>query len=209
MLKKLLGSRIRVNILKLFIFNSEKEYYVREIERLIKEPFDPMRRELIHLETIGLLRSRISGRQKYYSINTHHTLFPEVKSMILKTVGIGDALKRVVRDRNDIILAFIYGSYAKNTENAESDIDIFVVGDISSKNLQEAISEIESDTKREINPSVYSVKELREKYRSKNHFILSLLKETKLFLKGDENGLRKLVSRQEIKKFPLSQNLKA
>jgi hypothetical protein len=48
-----------------------------------------MRRELIHLETIGLLRSRISGRQKYYSLNASHTLFPEFKSMLLKTVGKG------------------------------------------------------------------------------------------------------------------------
>jgi predicted nucleotidyltransferase len=194
MLKKILGSRTRVNILKLFIFNPKKEYYVREIERLIKEPFDPMRRELIHLETIGLLKSHMSGRQKYYSLNSNHTLFPEFKSMILKTVGIGDALKRVVKDRDDIIVAFIYGSYAKNTEDTESDIDIFVVGDISSKDLQEVISEIEGETKREINPTVYSLNELKEKYRAQNHFILSVFKETKLFLKGDENGLRKLVS---------------
>ena len=63
MLKKLLGSRTRINILKLFIFNPKKDYYVREIERLIKEPFDPVRRELIQLESIGLLKSRVSGRQ--------------------------------------------------------------------------------------------------------------------------------------------------
>jgi len=153
-----------------------------------------MRRELIHLETIGLLKSRMSGRQKYYSLNTNHTLFPEFKSMILKTVGIGDVLKRVVKDRDDIIAAFIYGSYAKNTEDTESDIDIFVVGDISSKDLQEVVSAIEGETKREINPTVYSLNELKKKYKAKNHFILSVFKETKLFLKGDENGFRKLVS---------------
>ncbi len=54
MLKKLFGSRIRINILKLFIFNPKKEYYVREIERLIDEAFDPVRRELIRLESTGL-----------------------------------------------------------------------------------------------------------------------------------------------------------
>ena len=93
MLKKLLGSRTRINILKLFIFNPKKDYYVREIERLIKEPFDPVRRELIQLESIGLLKSRVSGRQKYYCANTGHMLFPEFKSMIMKTVGIGDTVQ--------------------------------------------------------------------------------------------------------------------
>ena len=193
MLKKLFGSRIRINILKLFIFNPKKEYYVREIERLIDEAFDPVRRELIRLESIGLLKSRISGRQKYYSIDSTHTLFPEVKSMILKTVGIGDTLKSAMEHRNDIQAAFIYGSYAKNTEDLESDIDLFVIGNILSRDLQEIISGIESQTKREINPTVYSAQELKEKHKSKNHFISNVLKEQKIFLKGDEDGLRKLV----------------
>ena len=161
MLKKLFGSRIRINILKLFIFNPKKEYYVREIERLIDEAFDPVRRELIRLESTGLLKSRISGRQKYYSIDSDHTLFPEVKSMILKTVGIGDTLKSAMEDRNDIQAAFIYGSYAKNTEDLESDIDLFVIGNILSRDLQEIVSGIESQTKREINPTVYSAQEFQ------------------------------------------------
>ena len=194
MLKKLLGSRTRINILKLFIFNPKKEYYVREIERLIKESFDPVRRELIQLESIGLLKSRVSGRQKYYCANTGHMLFPEFKSMIMKTVGIGDTVKNAIKDKSDILIAFIYGSYAKNTENGESDIDLFVIGDISSKDLQEVISEVESKTMREINATIYPLKELKEKHKAKNHFIVSVLKEPKIFLKGGEDGIRKLVS---------------
>ena len=194
MLKAILGSKTRINILKLFVFNPKKEYYVREIERLIKTSFDLVRRELIHLETIGLLKSRVSGKQKYYTLNTEHMLFPEFKSMILKTAGIGDIIQGAIKNRNDILVAFIYGSYAKDTENAESDIDLFVVGDISSTDLQESVSEVESQTKREINPTVYSPKEFKEKYKAKNHFVLSVIKEPKIFLKGDEDGLRKLVS---------------
>lgn len=194
MLKKLVGSRIRINILKLFIFNPEKEYYVREIERLTGEAFDPVRRELISLESIGLFKSRLSGRQKYYSINSAHTLFTEVKSMILKTAGMGDTLKSSLEKRSDIQIAFIYGSYAKNTEGLQSDIDLFVIGRISTVDLQEIISGIEGQTKREINPAVYSLQEFQAKQKSKNHFISNVLKEPKIFLKGDENGLRKLVS---------------
>lgn len=194
MLKTILGSKTRINILKLFVFNPKREYYVREIERLIKTSFDLVRRELIHLESIGLLKSRVSGKQKYYTLNTEHMLFPEFKSMILKTAGIGDIIQGAIKNRNDILVAFIYGSYAKNVENSESDIDLFVIGDISSTDLQASVSEVESQTKREINPTVYSSKELKEKYKSKNHFVLSVVKEPKIFLKGDEGGLRKLVS---------------
>ncbi len=192
MLKKLIGSRIRINILKLFIFNPEKEYYVREIERLTGQAFEPARRELIRLESTGLFRSRISGRQKYYLINPNHTIFPEIKSMILKTIGIGDTIKALMEPRDDIRIAFIYGSYAKNTEDLESDIDLFVIGSILSRDLQEIVFEVESQTKREINPTVYSVQELKEKHKTKNHFISTILKEPKIFLKGDENSLKRL-----------------
>jgi len=193
MLKQLLGSRTRISILKLFVFSPDKEYYIREIERLIKEPFDPLRMELRRLENIGLLKSRTSGRQKYYSVNPNHTLFPDIKSIILKTVGIGDLLKSSFSKKGDIFTAFIYGSYAKDVEQVESDIDIFVIGNISSKELQGVVSNIENKTKREINSTVYSLEELREKYKSENNFITGVLKGPKIFLKGDENGLRKLV----------------
>ena len=86
MLQKLLGSKIRVNVLTLFILNPKREYYAREIEREIKFNFEATRKELIKLEGLGLLKSRISGKQRYYSIQTKHVLFPEFKSMILKTV---------------------------------------------------------------------------------------------------------------------------
>jgi len=196
MLKQLFGSRTRISALKLFVFNPDKEYYIREIERITKEPFDPLRMELRRLANMGLLKSRTSGRQKYYSMNTFHKLFPDIKSIILKTVGIGDLLGSAL-SREDIEIAFVYGSYAKDAEHAESDIDIFVIGDISSKDLQAVVSDIENTAKREINPTVYSLKELREKYKSKNSFITGVLKGQKIFLKGDENGLRKLVRNRQ------------
>ena len=54
MLKKLFGSKVRIKILKLFVFNPTKEYFTREIERFIKVSFEPMRQELIQLESLGL-----------------------------------------------------------------------------------------------------------------------------------------------------------
>jgi predicted nucleotidyltransferase len=194
MLQKLMGSKTRVKILALFIINPKREYYSREIERELKSNFEAIRAELINLEKVGLLRSRISGKQRYYSINTGHVLFPEFKSMILKTVGLGDVLKKAFKETDKIEAAFIYGSYARDAEDTESDIDLFVVGSISMNDLQAVISAIENKFQREINPTIYPQKELQDKYKAKNHFILSVLKEPKIFLKGDEHGLRELVN---------------
>ena len=193
MLQKLMGSKTRAKILTLFIMNPKREYYTREIERELKSNFEAIRTELINLEKIGLLRSRVSGKKRYYSIKTEHALFPEFKSMILKTSGLGDVLKDAFKDTDKIDAAFIYGSYAKNAEDTESDIDLFVIGGISIKDLQAVISDIENKFQREINPTVYPQEELQDKLRAKNHFILSVLKEPKIFLKGDEHGLIELV----------------
>ena len=114
--------------------------------------------------------------------------------MILKTVGLGDALKDTLGVRRDVAAAFIYGSYARDTEDMTSDIDLFIIGSVSLRALQGAVSEIESRTKREINPTLYSSAELRRKCRQKNHFVLSVLRGPKLFLKGDDDGLRRLAS---------------
>ncbi|PIV11519.1 MAG: hypothetical protein COW11_06610 [Candidatus Omnitrophica bacterium CG12_big_fil_rev_8_21_14_0_65_43_15] len=193
MLQKLMGSKTRAKILTLFIINPKREYYAREIERELKSNFEAIRTELINLEKLRILISRISGKQRYYSMNLKHVLFPEFKSMILKTIGLGDVLKNAFRNTGKIEVAFIYGSYAKNSEDAESDIDLFVVSSISMKDLQAVISGIENKFQREINPTIYPRAELQDKYRTKNHFILSVLKEPKIFLKGDEHGLRELV----------------
>ncbi|MCG2711840.1 MAG: ArsR family transcriptional regulator, partial [Candidatus Omnitrophica bacterium] len=74
-----------------------------------------------------------------------------------------------------------------------SDIDIFAIGDISAIELQNIISDIENEVKREINTTVYTLEELKRKEKSKNNFIAGVLKGAKIFLKGDEDGLRKLV----------------
>jgi hypothetical protein len=56
--------------------------------------------------------------------------------------------------------------------------------------LQEAVSGVESEIKREVNSVIYSAKELKERYKTKNNFIVQVYKEPKIFLKGDENVFR-------------------
>lgn len=193
MLNELIGSKMRVNILKLFVFNPKQEYYPRQLERLVKKNYEHIRKELIKLETIGLLKSRVSGKQKYYCLNTEHTLYPDIKSIILKTVGIGDVLKAKFAELKDILICFIYGSYAKNVENIDSDIDLFIIGNVQLKELQKVLSGIEADIKREMNPTVYSKAEFRNKYKSNHRFIKSVINGPKLFIKGNSHVLRKLV----------------
>lgn len=196
MLKVLFSSSARVKVLNLFLMNPGGEYYQRQVKELTRLPMMAVQRELKKLTGISLLRKRTDGNRVYYYVNRKFSILPELKNIIIKTVGLGDALKSRVVQARDVEVAFIYGSYAKNTEDAESDIDLFVIGGIISRRLSSILSELKTNTNREINYALYSQKEFTEK-AGKNHFVKSVLKEPKIFIKGGEDDIKRLAERRK------------
>lgn len=79
------SSKIRVRLLQLFIKNPTKKYYIREISKLLHEPLTPIRRELIHLKTVGFLKRTQLANLIYYGVNEEFLLYDELKSMVMKT----------------------------------------------------------------------------------------------------------------------------
>jgi len=192
MLKTLFSSSARVKILHLFLMNQDAQYYQRQIKEMTRLPVMAVQRELKKLTAIGLLRKKTDGNRVYYSTNRKFSILPELKGIIMKTMGVGDALKTAIQHARGVELAFVYGSYAKNKENAESDIDVFVVGNIDGKTLSSTLAKTSSSLCREINYTLYSKKEFAKK-AGKNHFVNSVLNEPKIFLKGDEDDVKRLI----------------
>ncbi len=186
MLKVLFSSQTRVRILSLFIINPKNRFYLREIIKLTHAPHRAVQRELAKLESIGLLQKNVDGNRVYFKINVNHLIFPELKGLIFKTVGFGDALKSSLVKEKEIEAAFIYGSYAENKETAKSDIDLFVIGAISGKKFQGVIRKTAKTYGRQVNPVIYSPAEFKNKKSS--HFISSILKKPKILLKGSPNA---------------------
>ncbi len=196
MLNELFSSQARVAILNLFLANPENRFYMREIASLTRQPVRAVQRELPKLEAIGLLEHTVDGNRKYYQVNKDCPIFPELKSIFLKTVGLGDALRGYLDQAEGAIqVAFIYGSYAKGEESTTSDIDLFVIGSITAKELSRLLAPVQSELRRQINPVVMGRQEFQEKVAAKNHFVISLLREPKIFLTGNEDELDRLVER--------------
>ena len=190
MLKNLFSSGVRVKILTLFLANPRNRYYLREVERLTGLQVRSVQRELMNLVEFGLFVKILEGNRVYYQVNPEFFLLPELKSIIFKTTALGDALKAEIEKSNKIKIAFIYGSYAESKENTESDIDLFVIGDISGRELQSLLAKTKRQVYREINAALYSEREFKEKLKKRNHFILSVLKKPKIFLKGRAGALK-------------------
>ena len=89
MLKTLFSSNAKIKVIVHFVTNSKGSYYIRELERLLDESVTPLCRKLRKLERIGLLTSREEGNLKLYSLNENCPIYPEFKSIVLKTKGMG------------------------------------------------------------------------------------------------------------------------
>jgi len=182
-------SKLREELLTLFFTNPNKKYYLRELERMLGFSVGNIRRELIKLESTGLFLSENKGNLVYYYLNQSYPLFKELKSIILKTSGVPKMLHNILDKFKDIDRAFIYGSFAKGEEREDSDIDLLIIGEVDEDKLIEVIDKLERKLQREINYAIYGKEDFNKKKKEGNSFILDTLKEKKIFLIGDENGL--------------------
>jgi predicted nucleotidyltransferase len=194
MIEKLISSKARVEILKLFLFNTQNSYYQSQIAKLTEQPIRAVQRELERLKTAQLITQYSDGNRVYYKINPKCPILTDLKSIFFKTVGIAHELKtHLLTGKKDITVAFIYGSYAKEQENTASDIDLMVIGKISSRELSNILAKPKNSLGREINYAVYPESEFQRKIRQKDHFITSLLNNEKIFLIGNSDDLEKII----------------
>ena len=200
-MEELFSSQARVAILKLLLLSGGRRFYLREIATLTDQPVRAVQRELPKLERLGLLSHTVEGNRKYYQVNRNCPIFPELKSIFLKTVGLGDALRdHLDQAKGSIRVAFIYGSYARGEESLASDVDLFVVGTIDAMELSTALAPARAELSREINPVQMTPDEFRGKVASGNHFVLSLLEGAKTFLVGNAEDLESLAGRGKAEK---------
>jgi predicted nucleotidyltransferase len=182
-------SKLREELLALYFTNPDKKYYLRELERILKFSVGNISRELIKLEKTGLFLSESKGNLVYYYLSKSYPLFEELKSIIFKTSGAPKMLQNILEKINGISQAFIYGSFAKGEEREGSDIDLLIIGKADEDKLIEEIDKLERKLQREINYAIYGKEDFNKKKKEGNPFILDILKEKKIFLIGDENGL--------------------
>ena len=191
LLASFMRSKTRKNLLLLFFSNPEKKYYLHEISRLIGYPAQNIRRELSPLVKDGLFIKELVGNLTFYYLNQSHPLYPELKSIISKTIGIEALLQESLKKVVGIQTAFIYGSYAQGKEHGNSDIDLFILGKPNKDMLTKKISELEKKIGREVNTVFYSKETFQKKKKEHNSFIDSISKNPKIFLIGQKHDLER------------------
>ena len=191
----LLFSKTRQGIFAATFLNPERWWYLSELARHLHLTPSSLQRELDSLVKGGVLRQKREGRQVYFSAKTDSPLYPDLRGIVLKTVGLADVLRRLLAPfSRRIEFAFIYGSIARSEEHCASDVDLMIIGNLSLSELSPPLRKVEEIISRPINPSIYSRAEILKKMKSDHHFVRNVIQSKKIFIRGDPGELDKAFS---------------
>jgi len=186
-----LFTKTQQRVLRVLFGHPERSSYASELIREAGTGSGAAQRELARLEQSGLIVARRIGHQKHYQANAASPLFSELRNIVLKTVGLAEPLRDALKPLSPAILAaFVYGSVAKATDQAGSDIDVMIVSDsLTYGEVFGALERVACTLGRQVNPTVYTAAEFSKRARDENAFLTRVLEQPKLWVIGSERDL--------------------
>ena len=190
-IQDVLFSQVQQRVLGILFGQPDRRFQGVEIIRMARSGTGAVHRQLSSLAASGLVKVTQLGNQKFYQANPDSPVFEELCGLIRKTVGLRYPLLRALEPfRDQIDVAFIYGSVASETDTAMSDIDLMIFGnELDYVKIYKAVQEAEAILNRRINPSLSTLAEWRKKVAEKNSFIVKVKERPRLFIYGSEHDL--------------------
>ena len=173
LLNGLIASKTRIKLLMRLFFNPKARSYLRELAKEFNVSTNAVREELNQLKKTNLLKSEKNGRQVYYMANTDHALFPELKSMVSKVMGIDQVIDSIINRLGNLERAYLIGDYAEGKDTGI--IDILLIGEIDRYHLNDLTRKTERYVKRKIRSLVLTKDEF-------NNFLPTLGRRPKVLI---------------------------
>jgi predicted nucleotidyltransferase len=186
-----LFTKTQQRVLGVLFGNPRANFHAQDVIRQARVGTGAAQRELVRLEQSGLVTSTRIGRQKHYQANPDSALFSELSSIVQKTVGLAEPIRRALRPlSNRIRAAFVYGSVARGRDRASSDIDLMMVSDdVTYADVFEVLERTSKHLGRPINPTVYDAKDFAKRMRDRNAFLRKVMDAPKIWIIGSEREL--------------------
>jgi predicted nucleotidyltransferase len=168
---------------------SERSFHMSELRRLTSLGSASLQRELRKLTEAGLVSSERVGNLRLFQANSKSPVFSELVTLTRKTLGIEPMLREALLSLSPKLrAAWIYGSVAKQTETATSDIDVMLVGEnLVLGEVLERLLPLEEGLGRKINPTCYSSAEFERRLAEPDSFVNRVMAQPLLPLIGDTN----------------------
>jgi predicted nucleotidyltransferase len=197
-------SKARQQLLAYYFTNPTARHHLRDLAgRLSIDPSN-LSKEFARLEREGLFRSEVNGRQKYFQLNRKYPLFDEVRKIVAKTIGAAPLIAQSLTKIKGIDEAYLYGSFARNQQDAASDIDVLVIGAPREEVLAQAARRLERQLGREINYTVLTPREFKSRRARKDAFLENVWHNERVSLVGPD-----LIGRDPVRQNPVSPDEKA
>jgi len=171
-LERLFGSKTRVKLLALFLLNSERAFFVREITRRLAKRINSVRRELQILSSIGFLTKKTEGRKTFYQANKKFIFFKELQGMVEKSGTSEDKISEEIKKLGNISFAAWSGFFVGNQNTS---VDLILVGNVKKDKLASFIKKIEQEAGQEINYTVLTENEFNYRKKCKDKFLKDIL----------------------------------
>jgi predicted nucleotidyltransferase len=186
-----LFTRTQQRVLGVLFGDPERSVYASELIRTAGTGSGAAQRELARLEDSGLIVARRIGHQKHYQADPSSPLFPDLRNIVLKTVGLTEPLREALKPLSSgIRAAFVYGSVAKARDRSGSDIDLLVISDsLTYGEVFGALERVIKTLRRPVNPTVYTAAEFAKRTREENAFVTRVLEQPKLWIIGSDHDL--------------------
>jgi predicted nucleotidyltransferase len=184
--------KTRQRLLGALFSRPARAWYAAELAEHVGVLRSGVQRDLKALTAAGLLKSYRKGHMVFFQANEQAPVFPELHGLILKTVGLVEAIRDALSPvAGEIELAFVYGSIAAAKEEPDSDVDLMIVGTAQRMRLSRPLQELGLKLGREVNLTLYTLSEFRAK--RKQHFLAAVLDKPKLFVIGTQRDLARVV----------------
>ena len=176
--EKLFGSKTRAKLLKLFFENPTKSFYVREMTRVIDEQINSVRRELLNLESIGVIKNETFDNKVYYSANSKHPFCRPLIDIFSKKIDSTrekDVKESTWEDYCRPVKNYLKGLIVTNRLPGQDGIDLLVIGNDKTKKLTRWAEVIEKKQGKPINYVIMSTDDFTYRKSVRDRFVLDVL----------------------------------
>lgn len=185
MLKELLISEVRVNLLKFLIKNFENEFHVRALVRELGVEINAVRRELEKLTKLNILTKNPWGNKIFYKINSMNPYFYDIVNFVYREEGLSNKLIKSLESLGEIKYIALSKEFCMGRKSSGIDLDLLVIGNPHQTALDNLISNYEKED-REVNYSVISEEDFLSRKRKADSFVLRFIIQPKIMIFGDE-----------------------
>lgn len=195
-LGKIFPSKVFVDVLLFFILHPQEETYLARIVRATGYILIQVQRALKRLEESGLVKKIQRGNKAYYQSNAAHSVFKDLKQVLIRTIIFSDKIEPELSSiRHKIRYGFIFGSTATHHDSPTSDLDIFLVGDLTFEEAGLLSFPLSIELGKEVNTVIYKIKDFKKKVKEQHLFVTNVVGGPKIWLFGDEHEFEKICGR--------------